>query len=75
MKKQKYNPDGAKIWKGKQIYAVGYKKVTEVTELEKIADIILNGGVVDIMKQEILDNGAHTMTIKIYFIPCTAENI
>ena len=42
---EKYNPNNIDLSKnGKLVAKVGYKKGQFITELDKISDIVLNGG-------------------------------
>lgn len=69
MKKGKYNPNGIDLSKGKMASRVGYIKGTFITDLERLSDIILNGGYVEIKAQTVKNNGVQTMDLTIHFMP------
>ena len=67
MTTKKYNPEGKDLTKGKMVQKVGYVKGTSITELDKVVDILQNGGQADMISQEVLNTGVQVMTVKIYF--------
>jgi hypothetical protein len=57
--------------KGKMIQKVGYKKLKALLDeygKNQIIEIINLGAVCELREQQVLDNGAQTITIKFYFL-------
>jgi hypothetical protein len=56
--------------KGKMDSEVGYKKLAALLDdsgKNQLIEIIKSGSVCELRQQQILSNGAHTMTVKFYF--------
>lgn len=67
----RYNPNERDLWKSKMIQRAGYKKGTFITDTEKLADIIKNGGQVEMKAQEVREikgQIVQAMEVKIYFV-------
>lgn len=68
----KYNPKKIEdLSKGKMTSKVGYQKGTFITDLDQLADIIKNGGQIEIKSQEIRqikDTTVQVIECRIYFV-------
>ena len=76
MNNQKYNPGDKDLTKSKMCRRVGYKKGTFVTELDKLVDIISNGGQVEIRAQDVRSMGDSYVDViecRIYFVAGNQE--
>lgn len=62
--------ENASIVKGKMAQEVGYKKLAALLDdkgKKGLIKIIESGAVCELRQQQVLSNGAQTMTVKIYF--------
>jgi protein-disulfide isomerase-like protein with CxxC motif len=68
----KYNKKERDLWKSKMIQRAGYKKGTFITDVNKLSDIILNGGQIEMKAQEVRElkgEKVEMIECRIYFIP------
>jgi protein-disulfide isomerase-like protein with CxxC motif len=66
-----YNPKEKDLWKSKIVQRVGYKKGTFITDTDKLAHIIQNGGQIELKAQEVRDlkgDVVQVLECRIYFI-------
>ena len=75
----KYNPKKLDLLKSKMTEKVGYVKGVINTDHDKIADIILNGGIVEVRSQEVRKSkeceNIQVIELRLYFIPNESELI
>lgn len=64
-------PEDKSLVKGKVTQEVGYKKLAALLDdkgKRSLIEIIESGAVCELKQQQVLDNRAQTMTIKVYFL-------
>ena len=71
MANQKYNPKNLDLSKGKKQSRVGYQKGTFLHNMDDLADVIKNGGQVEVKAEEVTElNGERILVLecRIYYI-------
>lgn len=69
---KKYNPNGLNLFKSKMIKKAAYTKGTFITDVNKLADIVINGAEVEVKSQEVRllgDIDVQVIECRIFFIP------